>query len=312
MSPVPSSDTVFSQPVMWPTASARIGAVTAVRLGEHRARQDCTGGGGSCELQLVDQAGLSLPEVDAFLEAPADAKPLVPIVLTLGYKGYGDWDVFTGHLAEAEYGSRRRTLQLRALCDLPLRGTRVTEFAVEKEPQAIAEALLAQAGITDYDVDLAGASSLKKEVSKNETALDLLYRLADTAKIRFPWWIDAAGRFIWKPWSPITTAETYIFRRQVNVVTLSPGEADELATDEAYTDQDTVTPLTDPNEPPGPTYELETIPHPWLGPWHVIKLEGYEEAPARAKDGYYRVDAIEHRGGYETRSVLTIRRRADD
>jgi len=311
MSPQPPSDTIFAHPVMWPTALAVIGSTQALRLAEHRAGKDCNGGG-MCELTVVDQAGLDLPDVEAFIAASATAKPLVPVTLILGYKSLSEWTAFTGYLAEAEYGSKRRTAKLTVLDDLPLRGTKITKFAVEKAAQDIAEALLAEAGIDNHDIDLTGASLLKKEVAKNETVLDLLNRLRDTAKIRFGWWFDAAGKFIWKPWEQIAAAETYVFTRGINVVKLSPADADELANDEADTDADKITPLTDPNEPAGPTYELETIPHPWLGPWSVVKLAGYEDSPARAKDGYYRVDTIEHRGGNETRALLTIRRLADE
>ena len=230
MSSIPPSDTIFEQPVMWPTASATIGSTKALRLAEHRALKEYSDGGGSCELSLADQAGLSLPDVDAFIAAPPDAKPLVPVTLTLGYKGFGEWVVFTGWLAEAEYGPRRLTARLTVLDDLPLRAMRITKFAVEKQPQDIVAALLAAAGWTAaIEVDLSGAATLKKDVAKNETALDLLGRLRDTAKIRFPWWIDAAGRFIWTPWYVMGSEKTYIFRRQVNVVSLIPNESDETA-----------------------------------------------------------------------------------
>ena len=310
------------QEMMAPAVSFNINDTDLVqRLSEHQATKSCTSPGGTCDVTIVDQAGIDIAGLNEFIAAPANAKPLMKCILNCGYKGdpasplTGQWINWTGYLNRAEYGFRNQVLRLSCIDDKPLIDTKIVKFSLGQTPQKAVEELLAAAGIADYYVDLSGAKTMRYNVAKNQTVKDLLGEIMNSAKIQFCWWFDWSGKFIWAPWEEVTGdfPGHFNFGYRVNVVKIAPVEADLITAGEIKEDKDKTKPVFDSGEPMGPIYDLETIPHPWIGPWYVVKLSGYAngakelKTPPRAKDGLYRVDSVTHRGGQESRTAMRIR-----
>lgn len=290
--------------VMTPTASVNLAGVEVLALVRgHRCGKSMMQPGGTCEVVLAEQTG-ALAEVGEQLAAALsgqEKKTLVPFEFYLGYRSIGQYQVFTGHVRGSELGPQKRVLRIEANDDEPLRRLVLTEQKLKTSPQEVVEKYLQEAGLPGFSVDLP-TYKMEHSISDNQPLLDLLGSVKRNAKIPFSWFFDVEGYLHWRPWAEENQGETYVYRYQENIVSLSPIESNRADEEEEWERERKA--KLDPNFPPGPVYRLEAIPQPWIFPWAAVQVEH----PRAEGFTHFRVDSIEHRGGHgRTRTVMHIR-----
>jgi hypothetical protein len=296
---------------MAPYAIVTLGGVEVeARLGDYRALKSVVSPSGSANVTLAAKGGVISPALDAFLAAAPGEKPFLPFTLETGYAEIGGRVVFTGHVNKATPKEGGLLVEIEALDDLALRRFQYKKSEFAATLPEIIEEIVVDSAIADHDIGVT-SGVMEHAVQDGTSPLDLLSSLQSNREFEIPftWYWTAFGKFVWRPWTPPAQDQVFTFQYRVNIVELVPDEENDTVASEVETKQakSAAYEAWAAGEPQGPSYTLETIPHPWIQAGDLVRLADHPIAA----DGDYRVDEIEHlHQGGRTRSVLAIRRMA--
>lgn len=285
---------VVTKTVMAPTSILKVGGVS-YRLSGYEATRSIVSESTAARARIAD------PFVDVV------AGEGLAATLTLGYRGIGEWDVYSGAIEKVGPIEAGRVVEVEFSADRALRKTLVSVSEAGITAADVVKTIVAEAGYAVGAIDLSGLGANvyvedapAHTVAKERSVAEVLRTLRDRLKLPY-WWTITAGVFTWAPWNPAfaMASEKPVFTYKENIVELlrDENEADPEAADEA----DTFDPLF-----AMPRWNLTSFPHPWVDAGQIVVV-----VHPKLHDSYptpLRVDTVTHsRQSGATRTVMALR-----